>query len=175
MHLDVVAKYHPKYATVPDLSEEQISIADIDRALEQAERLVPHCETVLIIPKLTGQITLLPEGVAVGYSVPSSYGGAQYPLWELAGRRVHLLGGSPKKQMQIYLHLNPIAEVMSADGNYAQKMAIRYGEYWYRHKWIDHPGIKAGRKDLYFECWKWSCRNLMVAWKQISRPLEEIA
>ena len=116
-HLTIVARHHPKYATVPDLSETEMSEADIARAIKQAERLQPHCETVLIVPKLCGQIAMIPPDIAIGYSIPSSYGGAQYPLWELSGRRVHLLGGSPRKQMHAFLHLSAIAEGTSADGN----------------------------------------------------------
>lgn len=167
-HLGVVSRYHPKYATVPDLSEQEVSREDIDRVLAQAERLQLHCEIVLVVPKLTGQITLLPPHFAIGYSVPSRYGGAKYPLWELAGRKIHLLGGSPKKQMQAYLHLSAIAEVMSIDGNYAQSQAVKYAMYWHRHKWLYHPEKDAGGKDLYQECWRWSCQHLMTAWKQIS-------
>ncbi|SRR5258708_3716139 len=143
-HLGVVARYRPKYATVPDLSEQEVSQADVNRALHQAEQLQPHCETVFIVPKLSGQIALLPPSIAIGYSVPSKYGGAQYPIWELAGRRIHLLGGSPRKQFQAYLHLSAIADVISTDGNYSQLMATRYGEYWQKDKWIEHPQVKAG-------------------------------
>lgn len=166
-HLEVVARYHPKYATVPDLSEQGISQQDISRAIDQAQRLQPHCETVLIVPKLSGQVVLLPQSIAIGYSVPSRYGGAQYPSWELAERRIHLLGGSPRKQMQAYLHLSAIATVMSADGNYAHKMAISYAMYWQKHKWHYHPEKGNGGKDLYAECWRWSCRNLMDAWQKL--------
>lgn len=167
-HLEVVKRYHPKYATVPDLSEIEMNEQDVTRALEQAERLQPHCEIVLIVPKLPGQIAMLPQGIAIGYSVPSTYGGAQYPLWELSGRRVHLLGGSPRKQIQAYLHLSAIAEVMSIDGNYSQAQAVKYAMYWEKHRWHYHPLKEQNGKDLYQECWRWSCRNLLAAWKQIS-------
>jgi hypothetical protein len=167
-HLEVVARHKPKYATVPDLSELEVSQADVDRALRQAERLQPHCEIVLIVPKLSGQIAMLPEEMAIGYSVPSKYGGAQYPLWELSERRVHLLGGSPRKQMQCYLHLSAIANVMSADGNYSQKQAVNYAMYWEKHRWHYHPEKINNGKDLYAECWKWSCINLMQAWQRIA-------
>lgn len=166
-HLDIVAQWRPRYATVPDLSEDGINCADIDRAVRQAERLSPHCETVLIVPKLSGHIALLPDSLAIGYSIPSSYGGAAYPLWELLGRRVHLLGGSPRKQWNTYLHLNAIATVMSADGNYGQKMAVRYAEYWQKGKWIEHPQVLSNGKDLYLECWRWSCRNIRQRWEQL--------
>ena len=167
-HLEIVQRYHPKYATVPDLSEQEVSQDDVARALAQAEQLQPHCEIVLIVPKLSGQIAMLPQDIAIGYSVPSGYGGAQYPSWELSGRRVHLLGGSPRKQMQAYLHLSAMAEVMSADGNYAHGQAIKYAMYWQKHQWRYHPEKGTGGKDLYQECWRWSCHNLMAAWKQIS-------
>lgn len=166
MHLHEVAKYRPKYATVPDLSEECISSSDIDRALNQYEQLSAHCEIPLIVPKLPGQLAMLPAEVAIGYSIPSSYGGAQYPLWELAGRRVHLLGGSPKMQMQIFLYLSAIAEVTSLDGNYAQKIATRFGKYWDK-VWIQHPGVAAKEKDIYYECWRISCRNILSAWEKL--------
>lgn len=167
-HLDVVARYHPKYATVPDLSEETTSIADVERALRQAERLQPYCEVVLLVPKLSEQLTHIPQEMAIGYSIPSSYGGAKYLPWELAGRHIHLLGGSPRKQMDAYLHLSAIATVMSADGNYAQKQAVNYAMYWYRHTWQYHPHKKSNAKNLYQECWQWSCRNLFQAWERIT-------
>lgn len=167
-HLEIVARHRPKLATVPDLSEERVTVADIDRALKQAERLQPYCEIVLIVPKLSGQIEKLPPSIAIGYSVPSKYGGAQYPIWELANRRIHLLGGSPRKQMQAYLHLSAIAMVTSADGNYPQKQAVNYAMYWQKNKWLYHPLKDQGGKGLYQECWRWSCRNLMQAWKKIA-------
>lgn len=167
-HLETVSRYHPKYATVPDLSEKAILNQDIDRAVRQAERLQPHCEIVLIVPKLSGQIALLPQSIAIGYSVPSRYGGAQYPLWELSGRRVHLLGGSPRKQIQAYLHLSAIASVVSLDGNYSQAQAVKYAMYWERHKWHYHPEKATGGKDLYAECWRLSCRNLMREWHNLT-------
>ncbi len=167
-HLAVVARHQPKYAVVPDLSEAGVTMEDIDRAISQAGELAQYCEVPLIVPKLSGQIDMLPRSIAVGYSVPSRYGGASYPLWELAGRRVHLLGGSPKKQFQVYLHLAGIAEVMSADGNYAQKQAVRYAEYWTGKKWIEHEDVKQGRENLYLECFRRSCRNIRAYWQQIA-------
>lgn len=166
-HAEVVKQYHPKYATVPDLSEKEVSQADIDRALQQVELIKPDCEIVLVVPKLSGQIAMLPPDVAIGYSIPTSYGGAQYPLWELTGRRIHLLGGSPKKQMEMYRYLSCFAEVMSADGNYAQRQAVRYAEYYEKGKWKEHPQLVNKGKDLYFDCWEWSCANIYHDWSKV--------
>jgi hypothetical protein len=167
-HLRVVAKHKPKYATVPDLSEEDVSEQDVERAMRQYEQLANYCQIPLIIPKLPGQIAMLPQEVAIGYSIPTNYGGAQYPLWELEGRRIHLLGGSPHEQMDIYQELSLVATVMSADGNMANKMATQFAKYWRNSSWIVHPGRKENGKDLYFECWRWSCANILAAWKRIA-------
>lgn len=167
-HLEMVKRYRPKYATIPDLSEQVLSEEDITRAIKQAEQVRPYCEVVLIVPKLPEQIALIPPDIAIGYSVPSRYGGATYPIWELAGRQIHLLGGSPRKQMQAFLHLSAIGEVTSADGNYAQAQAVKYAMYWQKHQWHYHPLKEQGGKNLYVECWRWSCKNLMQAWKSLS-------
>lgn len=168
-HLEIVARYHPKYASVPDLSETEVSWRDALDKIAMAHILANYCEIPLIVPKLPGQIEMIPPDIAIGYSIPSSYGGAQYPLWELAGRRVHLLGGSPRKQMQAYLHLSAIATVLSADGNYAQLMATRYAQYWEHDSWPKHPGVANKEKDIYLDCWKRSCINLLAAWQKLTK------
>jgi hypothetical protein len=168
-HFEEVKRHHPRYATVPDLSDSRVCHKDIDRAIRQAQQLVNYCEIPLIVPKLSGQTALLPRDQAIGYSVPSGYGGAQFPIWELAGRRVHLLGGSPKKQIQAYLHLSAIAEVMSIDSNYAQGQAVKYAMYWKNHRWHYHPKKDAGCRDLYLECWRWSCIHLRATWEHLTK------
>jgi hypothetical protein len=165
-HLRVVGKHAPKYATVPDLSEMEVSDADIERAVNQARQLQAYCKIVLVIPKLPGQIALLPPDIAIGYSVPTSYGGAQYPLWELTGRHVHLLGGSPHEQMNLYPYIAAAGTVLSADGNMAQKVAIRFAKYWDQGKWVKHPQHGQGKKDLYLDCWQRSCANIHSQWQK---------
>jgi uncharacterized protein DUF6610 len=165
-HVEIVKKHQPKYATVPDLSEIAVDEADIARAVKQAEQIAAYCETVLIVPKLPGQIAMLPPDVAIGYSVPTSYGGAQYPLWELSGRRVHLLGGSPHEQMLLARYV----DVMSVDGNMAQKIAIQFARYWQAEQWIAHPERGQGKEDVYLDCWQRSCINIRQQWsKEVER------
>lgn len=163
-HLEIVKKHAPKYATVPDLSEKVVDERDVFRAVVQAKTIADYCEIPLIIPKLPGQIELIPANIAIGYSVPTSYGGAQYPLWELAGRHVHLLGGSPHEQMDLYPYIMAIGTVLSVDGNMAQKVAIRFAKYWQRRQWIEHPKHGTGEKDLYLDCWRRSCQNISQYW-----------
>jgi hypothetical protein len=170
-HLEVVACYRPKYATIPDLSEENTSVADVERALKQAERLQKFCQIVLIVPKLAEQLPLIPPEYAIGYSIPSNYGGARFAIWEveehLKGRWIHLLGGSPRKQIEAYLQISSIAHVGSADGNYAQSQAVKYAMYWKRNSWHYHELKGKGKKDLYLECWQRSCQNIMKHWQNL--------
>ena len=165
-HMEVVKKLHPKYATVPDLSEVEVSEADIARAVFQAEQLALYCEIPLIVPKLSGQIPLIPAKYAIAYSIPTSYGGAKYGLWKLAGRRVHLLGGSPHEQMKLYRYAPEC--VQSVDGNMAQKMAVQFAKYWRSRKWVKHPLSGQGKEDLYLDCWRRSCTNIYRYWQQAS-------
>jgi hypothetical protein len=165
-HLKRVAKEKPKLATVPDLSDKEVSLKDIERAIAQANQLKNYCEIVLVVPKLSGQIELLPTDLAIGYSIPTSYGGAQYPIWELSGRRVHLLGGSPHEQIKIYRYVQSIGQVLSVDGNYAQKIAIERCKFWQRGgrnggQWVEWP---VEGKDQYYEAFRRSCRNIRQAW-----------
>jgi len=166
-HLAIIKKHQPKYATVPDLSEKEVSEQDIERAVNQARHLSSYCEIALIVPKLPGQIALLPPDLAIGYSVPTSYGGAQYPLWELLGRRIHILGGSPHEQMMMYRYLQAAGTVCSADGNMAMKIATKFAKYWDKGKWIEHPQRGQGKEDLYLDCWQRSCENIRAYWQQL--------
>lgn len=161
-HLERVKKERPKYASVTDLSEKAVDKEDIARAIQQAEELEPYCDIPLIIPKLPGQLALIPERFAIGYSIPSSYGGAQYPIWELIDRRIHLLGGSPAKQYEAARYLAGIATVISADGNYSTKMAQKYMEFWTGKQWKHWPGY--GR-DEFYQCVRASLRNIYGMWQ----------
>ena len=167
-HLRRVAREEPKYASVPDLSDKAVSEADVERAVEQAARLADYCEIVLVVPKLPGQLAMLPPNLAIGYSVPTSYGGAAYPLWELAGRKVHLLGGSPHDQIKLYRYISTIGQVTSADGNYSQKVAVEKCKFWRQSgrvggQWVEWP--EKGR-DQYYEAFGFSCRNVRAAWEK---------
>lgn len=160
-HLARVAKERPKYATVPDLSDKEVLESDIERAVRQAEQLRNYCEFVLVVPKLAGQVAMLPQDMAIGYSIPTSYGGAAYPIWELAGRQVHLLGGSPQKQLEAYRYISAIATVLSADGNMAHKCAVQFLKYWQAGKWLKWPNTE---KSQYYPCWRQSCQNIKKMW-----------
>lgn len=159
-HLRRIAEERPKYAVVPDLSETAVDAADVRRALAQADVLGEHCHTPLIVPKLSGQLAHIPARYAIAYSVPSTYGGAQFGPWLLKGRRVHLLGGSPSTQRRMYRALRGIADVVSVDGNMAQKVALGKLNYWHRR----NVWVKAPIGTPYMECWRRSLENVYLMW-----------
>lgn len=159
-HAARVAREHPRYAVVPDLSESVVDLEDIRRALSQADELLVLCDVPLIVPKLSGQLAHIPARYAIAYSVPSSYGGARFGPWKLAGRRVHLLGGSPSLQRRIYRSLRGVADVRSVDGNMAQKVALSKLNFWSRRNVWE----KAPRGTPYLECWRRLVESIRAMW-----------
>ncbi len=127
-HLKAVREHRPKYATISDLSSTEVSAEDIKRALAQYQQLANYCEIPLLVPKLPEQLPLIPTGIALGWSIRTSYGGVSERMkpWHFEGRRVHLLGGSPQEQIDLFKKLSLCAEVMSADGNMAQLLATQW-------------------------------------------------
>lgn len=108
------------------------------------------------------------------YLVPTKYGGSSVPLWEFAGWPVHLLGGSPQRQMHVWRHLACVAHIVSADGNYAAKMAVRWGQFWAPgyakdRYWPRLSEADGGRwaKDVPYEAFRRSCEAIMAEWKRV--------
>lgn len=131
-HLDVVAQFCPKYATVRDImTKEQCEEAGIeyyplDQILAWAEELERYTENVILIPKYDC-IDDIPQKYVLGYSVPSNYGGTPLPIERFKGRKIHLLGGSPMLQYQYFKATAD--DVVSLDTNYVHKIAER-GLLW---------------------------------------------
>jgi hypothetical protein len=141
-----------------------------------AEEAAAHVrEAVVIVPKVVGGVPRVPVSVGgrrviLGYSVPTSYGGSPVPLWEHAGRPVHLLGGSPQEQLRLWYAFGGVGcAVVSADGNMAGQQA-RKGRYWSRA-----PGRKGHWKQLAdcgdtrtdgvpLECFRRSLEAIRDAW-----------
>lgn len=119
-HLEMVRKHKPLIATALDIvCPEQLPII-----LGQAEELSQYCGRVLIIPKCKIDI---PEKFWLGYSVASGYGSTPLSTKFFKDRPVHLLGGSPQKQVDKYHQMN----VVSLDANYAMKLAVKYSKSIY--------------------------------------------
>lgn len=168
-------KHRPVMATVLDW-ERDTQLAEV---LDWAEEAASYVERVLIIPKVIGGICLLPRRiggaeVVLAYSVPTRYGATQVPIWEFGGWPIHLLGGSPQRQMSLWRYLSVIADVVSADGNYALRMATKRCQFWVHgtaynahDRWWPTLSEADGRNwngDGPCEAFKRSCFNIRRAW-----------
>jgi hypothetical protein len=132
LHLAQVAKHRPRYATVRDImlrgqcEQAGIKYYAFDQIMKWAEELREYADNVIVIPK-TDCIKDIPPEYVLGLSIPTSHGGTPLPLDKFRGRRVHLLGGSPNRQISYWQALRD--EVISMDNNYLMKIA-QYGVAW---------------------------------------------
>ncbi|HEU5088544.1 MAG TPA: DUF6610 family protein, partial [Roseiflexaceae bacterium] len=125
-YMAALAAHRPAMATVLDLDQPE-QLADV---LSWAEEAAQYVERVLIIPKYSSAVDAIPRriggaDVVLAYSVPTAFGGTSVPVWEFTGWPVHLLGGSPHRQMELTRYM----DVVSADGNMANKMS-HAGRFW---------------------------------------------
>lgn len=167
-YMVALAEHRPEMATVLDLERAD----QLDEVLSWAEEAAQYAPRVLIIPKYTGAIDSLPRRIGgadiiLAYSVPTAFGGTEVPVWEFAGWSVHLLGGSPHRQMMLTHYL----DVVSVDGNMAHKMSHR-GCLWSAEKgpkghWrnLREIGIDLPT-DNNLEAFRCSCVNIMEAWSR---------
>jgi hypothetical protein len=171
-YMRALAEHRPAMATVLDWERE----GQLAEVLSWAEEAAPFVERLVIIPKIPGTVGDVPRSVggrpvAVGYSIPTRFGATSVPLWELRGRTLHLLGGSPQAQMRAWEYLAGVADVASADGNMLLKMANTRCCYWtaattgHGH-W--QPMDRAVERDATFEAIRLSCENILAAWESRS-------
>lgn len=169
-YMAALREHRPALATVLDLERE----AQLDEVLSWADEAAAYVtEAVIIIPKVMGIIPRLPstirgKQVRLGYSVPTSFAGTELPTWEFGRRPVHLLGGSPNKQLELTHYLN----VQSADGNYSTLMATKYGQFYAcngmaRVKdryWPRLSEVHRIDTDIPYHAFRLSCINILAAW-----------
>lgn len=173
-YMAALAQHRPHMASVLDLEYEE----QLNEVLGWCEDAARFVQVVMIIPKAFGIIERLPRRIAgadvrLGYSVPTAFGGTSVPLWEFGGWPVHLLGGSPQAQMKLVRYL----DVRSADGNYAQKMAVQYCQFWTpgtaryaKNRWWPTLHEATGERvedDAPYEAFRRSCQNIMAAWRKL--------
>lgn len=172
-YMAALARYRPHMASVLDWEREE----QFREVMDWAEEAAQYAERVMIIPKIRGSIPRIPatvgsKPIVVGFSVPTRHGATPCGLWEFYGRPVHLLGGSPHRQMYCYAFLRCNSDVVSADGNMHMKMANQFCAFWTLRKtrsghWtrcLSSDGQKWG-KDAPYEAFRRSCLNIMDAWK----------
>jgi len=168
-------KYRPKIATVLDLQ----SLDQLREVLNWAEEASQFCDYVVIIPKIPFVVRRLPKKinnkeVILGYSVPTKYGATSVNPEEFAKWPVHLLGGSPHRQMSIWDIMSKYSHIFSVDGNFIQMIALRYNKFWTNgdatyaeNRWLPRLDEADGRKwskDAPYEAFRRSCINVISSW-----------
>ncbi len=173
-YVTAIKEHRPKIASVMDWSRSD----QLPEVLAWAEDIAPYTETIVIIPKVIGEVDRIPshiggKPVRLGYSVPTRHGGTEVPSWEFCDRPIHLLGGSPNEQYKLSHYLN----VHSVDGNMHHLMATthcqffvngtaRYARnrFWPTLKEANGGIARYDDDDLIYEAFDMSCKNIMEMW-----------
>lgn len=168
-YMKALKKHKPVMATVLDWEREEQE----KEVLSWAEEAAQYVEKLVIIPKVRSAIAKIPERIGkakviLGYSVETNYGGTRVPLNEFLNRPVHLLGGSPHKQLDLAYYLN----VHSCDGNMMHQQAHKC-RFW-REKplekghWIQLNKANLGNlgKGSNLAAFKQSLLNIKAAWNK---------
>jgi hypothetical protein len=136
-------EYEPQVGVIGDA----YGVEETDRYIAAAREIqgsYPESDLV-IVPKCRGAIHAIPNDLVVGYS----RGYADRLAHEFSepsdwrGRRVHILGGSPSKQLDVIKQLtrptltgNPPADIVGLDWNGLHRGA-QFGEFWTASGWDD--------------------------------------
>ncbi len=190
-YVAAVQEQKPMIATLRDLE----SWDQLDEVIRLGDDIAPYVQQALIIiPKVSGIIKYLPReigGVPVllAYSVETSNGKTSVSPQEFDGWGVHLLGGSPQKQMALAQGWMPRGKrralfdmpdcnmnVVSVDTNYHQERANEHAAFWVN-------GTATGCKNRYFPtltetgnptrddapyiAFEKSSTNIMQAWRNL--------
>lgn len=182
-YVSKLRRFRPRMATVHDWHDGRSFTEIMLRAEEITEYVT---ESVIIIPKVPGTIPEIPRTingrrVILGFSVPTRHGRTDVDIAEFSGWPIHLLGGSPQKQMKLWRKFNRIAEVVSIDGNQHHLMATRFCQFWApgtadyaRNRfWPALREANGGElwkgggvdADAPYEAFARSCKNIMEAWQ----------
>lgn len=128
-HLAVVEREEPRYAVAPDVTD-GLSLED---AIGYADKLARFAETVIVVPKAVRPCDV-PDRFRVGLPAQERFGGTPWPLWEYTRvPSVHVLGGSPTKQLDI---ADYVANIESVDTASPIK-AAQFGSVWSVDGWQD--------------------------------------
>jgi hypothetical protein len=156
-----VAAHRPWSAVVPDVT---VSSQLRDR-LELAAFAEQHGANPILVPKVDC-IDDIPEPTILGYAVPTTHGGNELPICRYGGRRVHLLGGNPRQQVEHATHLQAVgATVVSVDGN-AWTRGAEFGCYWER-RGGSLAYVERREPGIYHWCLEQSCQAKVEHWRDV--------
>jgi hypothetical protein len=151
-HIRAAEQTKPFLTVARDIEDRK----DLPRIIDQAYMLAEHSERVIVVPKdeslahdLEAQI---PPEFALGYSVPTRYGGTRIPASAFK-RPTHLLGGRPDIQRRLADSL----PVFSIDVN-RFTLDASFGDYFDGNRFRPHP--VGGYKN----CLADSIRNISGLW-----------
>lgn len=151
-HLAAVKLTRPMLTVAKDWMEEH----ELPRIIDNAYELAEHAERVIIVPKVVRlkyeMENLIPEQFLFGFSTPSKYGGTEIEP-EFFRRPVHLLGGSPARQLDLAEELN----VHSFDCN-RFTLDARFGDFFDGARFRPHP------VGGYRRCIEDSIESINAAW-----------
>jgi len=141
--VDRFFEYEPEVGVIGEVGE----IDDIDAHVAAAREIqasYPEAQ-LIVVPKCQAVIDEIPEDLVLGYS----RGYADRLAHEFSdpadwrGRRVHILGGSPPKQLDAIRQLTrptltdePPADIVGVDWNGLHRGA-QFGEFWTADGWDD--------------------------------------
>lgn len=173
-------EHAPYMATVIDWTT-GIKWAEIEHWLDGVSQ---YAHVLIVIPKIVGSVQDIPtqwrgKPIRLGYSVPTKYGGTDVPLSEFASwvNGVHLLGGSPEVQAEVYRQLPNVRSVDSNKHNWAANHMCAF--------WVHRPHVSAANphwptmaeagepqpNDAKYEAFRRSCVNIMQMWREVvSQP-----
>lgn len=174
-YIAALAEHRPAVATVLDWMRDE----DLPEVLDWAERAAEYVrERLIVIPKVVSwdnPIRRIPrriggKDVVLGYSVPTSHGGTDVPLYQFKKWPIHLLGGSPHAQMRYARRFQAIADVVSVDGNMHCQQAQRC-RFWRAEKgskghWVQLSEVGLGDygEGSNLKAFELSCQNIAAAW-----------
>jgi hypothetical protein len=122
--------HRPKYVVVRDImtpeqcQEMGIDYYDFDTVIQFAESMEQFTDNVIVVPKYNC-VSDIPERYIIGKPM-SRYGKFTLEMRHLVSRRVHLLGGSWKKQRKLILAHKD--QIVSFDNNNLWKISV-YGSF----------------------------------------------
>jgi hypothetical protein len=158
-HLEAVRSHRPKYAVVPDITQ----LREYSRVLRLAIRVEPFCQRVIVVPKVDSIIKCIPRKYIIGISVPTSYSGFLPKVDELKGREIHLLGGSPGQQRELWKYFRSMGiSILSVDVNTHNKVS-NFGNYWNGNKWVYEGRYKLDK----YQAFRKSCKGIINMWRKL--------
>lgn len=142
-YVDRFLEHEPRVGVIGDAYEPD-DVEDYVAAAREIQASYPDAELV-IVPKCQEVIEMIPDDIVLGYS----RGYADRLAHEFSeptdwrGRRVHILGGSPPKQLDVIQQLtrptltnDPPADIVGVDWNGLHRGA-QFGEFWTAAGWDD--------------------------------------